>query len=128
MSIYFFLCFQLYHSVSEVSLFSICLDCFSKSLKFGFLLEQFQELNLRLTDWGLAMVVLLARKFDRCTNFQLCRNVQSKPFSPAFGKPLLAVVFVFPFIDKFGKVIKHYVKIVIKFLFFQFVCNCIYCS
>ena len=38
---------------------------------------------------GLAMVALLARKFDRCTNFQFCRNVQSKPFPATVAKPLL---------------------------------------
>ena len=33
----------------------------------------------------------LAQKFNRRTNVEPCTNVQSKPFSPAFGNTLLAV-------------------------------------
>ena len=35
---------------------------------------------------------LLAQKFNRRTNVEPCTNVQSKPFSPAFGNTLLPAV------------------------------------
>lgn len=53
----------------------------------------------------------LAQKFNRRTNVEPCINVQSKPFSPAFGNTLLAVRLLF------------YVLI---FLFFKIIIDTIY--
>ena len=44
---------------------------------------------LQVTFRGLARVALLARKVDKFTHFQFCRNVQSKPFPATLAKPLL---------------------------------------
>ena len=39
----------------------------------------------------------LALNFKRRTNVGLCTNAQLKPFSPAFGKPVLPAVVVIRF-------------------------------
>ena len=44
---------------------------------------------------GLAEGGVLALKFNRRTEVEPCINAQSKNFSPAFGKPLLADVYFF---------------------------------
>ena len=46
---------------------------------------------LQITFWVLPKAGIFSTKFNRRTNVEPCTNAQSKPFSPAFGKPLLAV-------------------------------------
>jgi hypothetical protein len=68
----------------------MCLNVESFPVNFIFKKQDCaEEVAFLSTVRGLAMVVLLARKFDRCTNFQFCRNVQSKPFPATVAKPLL---------------------------------------